>query len=65
VASSNKKSVIRVLQVDEDLSMLEDSKQILMDMGNFDIDTACCVDDPKVNQNRKENYQFFDIVLGE
>jgi DNA-binding NtrC family response regulator len=36
---------IRVLLVDDDLSFLEISKQILMDMGAFEFDSACCVDE--------------------
>jgi DNA-binding NtrC family response regulator len=45
LASSNKKTTIRVLHVDDDPSNREISKQILMDMGSFDIDSACCVDE--------------------
>ncbi|MBE3116299.1 PAS domain S-box protein, partial [Candidatus Bathyarchaeota archaeon] len=45
LAPSNKKSIIRVLHVDDDSSLLEISKQILMDMGSFEIDQACCVDE--------------------
>ena len=41
----NKNNVIRVLHVDDDASVREISKQILMDMGDFDIDHACCVDE--------------------
>jgi PAS domain S-box-containing protein len=41
-----KKDVIRVLHVDDDLSILEISKQILTDIdGSFEIDHACCVDE--------------------
>jgi response regulator of citrate/malate metabolism len=43
--SSNNKNVIHVLHVDDDPSILEISKQILMDMSNFEIDHACCVDE--------------------
>ncbi len=43
LAPSNKKTVIRVLHVDDDVSFLEISKNILMDMGTFDIDFACGV----------------------
>ena len=43
LASSKKKSVIHVLHVDDDPSILEISRQILMDMGSFDIDNSCCV----------------------
>ena len=43
LASSKKKSVTHVLHVDDDPSILEISRQILMDMGSFDIDNSCCV----------------------
>ena len=43
--SPNKKSTIRVLHVDDDHCFLEISKLMLMDMGNFEIDHACCVDE--------------------
>jgi DNA-binding NtrC family response regulator len=45
LASSNNRSAIHVLHVDDDPSILEISKQILMDVGNFEIDHACCVDE--------------------
>ena len=45
LASSSKKRFFRVLHVDDDFSFLELSKQILEDMGNFVIDTACSVDE--------------------
>jgi len=45
LVSSKKKSVIHVLHVDDDPSILEISRQILMDMGSFDIDNSCCVDE--------------------
>ena len=45
LASSNSKSIIRVLHVDDDSTFLEISKLILMDMGNFEIDHARCVDE--------------------
>ncbi len=45
LAPYNKRDVIRVLHVDDDPSIQEISKLILMDMGNFDIDNACCVDE--------------------
>jgi hypothetical protein len=43
--SPNKKGAIHVLHVDDDPSVLEISKLLLMDMGNFEIEYACCVDD--------------------
>ncbi|HUK85543.1 MAG TPA: PAS domain S-box protein [Candidatus Acidoferrum sp.] len=45
LASSSKADLIHILHVDDDTSILEISKQILMDMGNFEIDHSCCVDD--------------------
>ncbi len=45
LASSNNKGVIHVLHVDDDPSIREISKQILTDMGSFDFDGACCVDE--------------------
>ncbi len=42
---SKKRNVIRVLHVDDDLSTLEISKQILLDIGSFEIDNACNVAD--------------------
>lgn len=45
LAPSNKKSVFRVLHVDDDFSILDVSKQILMEIGNFEVETACCVEE--------------------
>lgn len=58
---SSKKGVIRVLHVDDDLSMLEISKQILMDMGNFEIVTAFCVDEAF----KKLSTGQFDVVISD
>ena len=44
-ASSNKKNNIHILHVDDDSSIREISKQILLEMGDFEIDNACCVDE--------------------
>lgn len=44
-AFTSKKNVIRVLHVDDDSSMLEISKLILVDLNHdFEIDHACCAD---------------------
>jgi CheY-like chemotaxis protein len=43
--STNKKDLIRVLHVDDDPFVMEISKQILMEMGSFEIKNACCVDE--------------------
>jgi PAS domain S-box-containing protein len=45
LACSSKKRYFRVLHVDDDVSFLELSKQILEDMGNFVVDTASSVDE--------------------
>ena len=46
LAASNFKGAIRVLHVDDDSSLLEISKQILLDIdSSFEIDHACCVDE--------------------
>jgi len=46
LAHSSKKDAIRVLYVDDDPSIIEISKQILMDIdARFEINDACCVDE--------------------
>ncbi|HTY75755.1 MAG TPA: PAS domain S-box protein [Candidatus Nanoarchaeia archaeon] len=40
-----KVEAIKVLHVDDDPSVLEITKLVLQDMGNFEIDSACCVDE--------------------
>jgi len=53
---------IRVLHVDDDASILEISKQILLDLNShFDIDQACCVDDA-FKKLAVENY---DVVISD
>ena len=61
VASSNRKSVIHVLHVDDDPSTLEISKKILMDMGTFEIDNACRVDEAL----KKLSTGQFDVVISD
>ncbi|MGA3061439.1 MAG: PAS domain S-box protein [Candidatus Bathyarchaeia archaeon] len=61
LAASNKKNVIRVLHVDDDPSILELSKLILMDMGNFEIDNACCVDEAF----KKLSAGHFDVIISD
>ena len=61
MAPSNKKSVIHVLHVDDDPSILEISKQILMDMGNFEIDHASCVD----GAFKKMEKQTYDALVSD
>jgi CheY-like chemotaxis protein len=46
LAVSNKKSVIHVLHVDDDPSLQEITKLMLLDLNSsFEIDHACCVDE--------------------
>ena len=49
------------MHVDDDPSSLEISKQILMDMGNFEIDNACCVEDAF----KKLAAGNFDVVVSD
>ena len=60
-STKEKTNVISVLHVDDDLSLLEISKQILMDMGAFKIDHACSVDEA-FNKLANENY---DVVVSD
>ena len=53
--------VIRVLHVDDDASLLEISKTILMDMDNFEIEHAICVDEA-LKKLEKGNY---DVVVSD
>src|SRR5271157_1676954 len=59
--SSNEENTIRVLQVDDDLSILEVSKQIMNNMGSFDIDNACSVEDAF----KKLSSRNFDVVISD
>jgi PAS domain S-box-containing protein len=59
--SSKNDSAIHVLHVDDDLSILEVSKQILMEMGNFKIDTACCVEEAL----QKISTEHYDVVISD
>jgi CheY-like chemotaxis protein len=46
LAASNKKSAIHVLHVDDDPSLQELTKLMLLDLdSSFEIDNACCVDE--------------------
>jgi PAS domain S-box-containing protein len=49
------------LHVDDDSSTREISKQILMDMGNFEIDSACCVDEAF----KKLSTGQYDIIISD
>ena len=61
LAPSSKKAVIRVLHVDDDLSMLEISMAILIDLGAFEIDHACCVDEAF----KKLATESYDVVISD
>ena len=61
LTSLNEKNVIRVLQVDDDHSILEISKQILLDMGTFEIDNACCVDEAF----KKLSSKHYDVIISD
>ena len=61
LASSNKKSVIRVLHVDDDLCFLEVSKQIISMENSFEIDNASSVDEAL----KKMEQQQYDAVVSD
>ena len=54
-------SLIHVLHVDDDISILEVSKQILTDMGSFEIDYACCVNEAF----QKLASRQYDVVISD
>ncbi len=45
LVSSGKSDLIHILHVDDDVSIQEITKKILIDMGNFEIDHSSCVQD--------------------
>jgi PAS domain S-box-containing protein len=53
--------MIHVLHVDDDPTILEISKQILIDMGNFEIDHACCVNEAF----KKLSTEQYDVVISD
>ena len=58
----NLKNLISILHVDDDASILEISKQILIDMDtSFEIDQACCVDEAF----KKLSAGKYDIVISD
>jgi PAS domain S-box-containing protein len=62
LAAVNKKSVIRVLHVDDDQSILEISKLMLLDLeSSLDIDNACCVDEAF----KKLSTGHYDVVVSD
>jgi CheY-like chemotaxis protein len=56
---SNNKSSIHVLNVDDAPAILEISKLMLIDLGNFEIDNACYVDEAF---EKIRNHQYDAIV---
>jgi PAS domain S-box-containing protein len=58
---AQKSRVIKVLHVDDDPAILEVSKLILMDMGNFEINHACCVDEAF----KKLKTELYDVVISD
>jgi PAS domain S-box-containing protein len=58
---SNRTGVIRVLHVDDEPCILEVSKNILMMMGNFEIDCACCVDEAF----KKLSTGNYDVIISD
>ena len=61
LAPLKQKGVIQVLHVDDDLSFLEISEQIMRDMGNFKIENACCADEAL----KKLSSGNYDIVISD
>ena len=62
LASSNKKRVIRVLHVDDDPSMQEITKLMLLDLNSgFEIDNACCVNEAF----KKLSTGCYDVVVSD
>src|SRR5665647_479586 len=57
----SKTTSIYVLHVDDDECFLELSKQILMDMENFEFDNACCVDEAF----KKLSTHNYDIIVSD
>ncbi len=61
VTPSGKASLIHILHVDDDVSILEITKQILIDIGNFEIDHSCCVDDAQ----KKLKAHNYDVIVSD
>lgn len=58
---AGEKEIIRVLHVDDDPSILEVSKLILMSLDNFQIECACCVDEAF----KKLNTENYDVIISD
>jgi DNA-binding NtrC family response regulator len=61
LATSNKKSAIRVLHVDDDVGLLEVTKQILMMDNNFEIEVAT----PVTEAFKRLEQQNYDAVVSD
>jgi len=61
LSASDGAGVIRVLHVDNDTSILEITKHILMAMGNFEVDCACCVNEAF----KKLSAGKYDIIISD
>ena len=61
LGASNKKRAIHVLHVDDDPSIQEITKMMLLEMGNFEVDTACCVDEAQ----KKLAVGVYDVVVSD
>ena len=57
----NRKNVFRILHVDDDLGLLEVSKQILTMENNFDIDNVTSVDEAF----EKMGEQLYDAIISD
>lgn len=61
LGSSSLTDRIHILHVDDDTSILEISKQILIDIGNFEIDHAVCVQEAL----RKLEACYYDVIVSD
>ncbi len=61
LATLKEKKAIRVLHVDDDPSIREITKQILIDMGYFDLDGASCVDEAF----KKLSTELYDVIVSD
>ncbi len=59
--SSEDYTVISILHVDDDPSLLEVSKDILMEMGKYEIDHALCVDEAF----KKLSLNNYDVIVSD
>src|SRR5208283_5350451 len=59
--TSSKRDAIRVLHVDDDSSILEISKALLTDVGNFEVDFAKSVDEASKKMSTKQ----YDVLISD